>query len=170
MCSFALSTQAVDTIQKQNLPVFMDSHLEGNYPEEEAATVFDLASKCLRNNPKDRPQIKDTIAVLATLQHKLDVPSYAMLGISKLGNLETENPNSLIYDASYRMDLSALHRILEATDYKDDEVTCELSFQQWSQQIKDVWYTRQQGDSAFRNTDFQSAIEKYTQVWQKNTH
>ncbi|KFK29148.1 hypothetical protein AALP_AA7G095200 [Arabis alpina] len=154
---------AVDTIQKQNLLVLMDSHLEGNYPEEEAATVFNLASKCVQNNPKDRPKIRDIIAVLATLQHKLDVPSYTMLGISKLENPETENHNSLIYDACYRMDLSAFHQILEATDYKDDEVTCELSFQQWSEQIKDVWNTRQQGDSAFRNTEWKSAIEKYTQ-------
>ncbi|XP_024008223.1 probable serine/threonine-protein kinase At4g35230 isoform X2 [Eutrema salsugineum] len=156
-------SHAVDTIQKENLLVLIDSHLEGNYPEEEAATVFDLATKCLHNNPKDRPEIKDIISVLATLQHKPDVPSYEMLGISKLENPETESQNSLIYDACHRMDLEALHQILEATDYKDDEVTCELSFQQWAQQIKDVWNTRQQGDSAFRNTDFKSAIEKYTQ-------
>lgn len=161
--SIALS-QAVDTIQKQNLPVLIDSHLEGNFPEEEAATVFDLASKCLRNNPKDRPVFKDIIAILAKLQHKLDAPSYAMLGISKLAKLETEPSSSVIYDACHRMDLTALHQILEAMEYKDDEVTCELSFQQWSHQIKDAWNTRQQGDSAFRNKDFQSAIDKYTQA------
>ncbi|KAF8092774.1 hypothetical protein N665_0401s0021 [Sinapis alba] len=155
-------SHAVDTIQKQNLPVFIDSHLEGNYPDEEAATVFELASKCLENNPKDRPEIKDVISVLATLQHKLDVPSYEMLGILKLENPEKEPESSLLYDACHRMDLTALHQILEAADYNDD-VTCELSFQQWSQQIKDVWNTRQQGDSAFRNKDFQSSIEKYTQ-------
>lgn len=159
--------QAVDTIQKQNLPVFIDSHLEGNYPDEEAATVFELASKCLENNPKDRPEIKDIISVLATLQHKVNIPSYEMLGISKLENPEKEPESSQLYDASHRMDLTALHQILELADYNDD-VTCELSFQQWSQQIKDVWNTRQQGDSAFRNKDFQSSIEKYTQAWQKN--
>ncbi|CAH8362847.1 unnamed protein product [Eruca vesicaria subsp. sativa] len=157
-------SHAVDTIQKQNLPVFIDSHLEGNYPDEEAATVFELASKCLEKDPKDRPEIKDIISVLAKLQHKLDVPSYEMLGISKLENLEKEPESSLLYDACHRMDLTALHQILEATDYNDD-VACELSFQQWSQQIKDVWNTRQQGDSAFRNKDFQSAIDKYTQAW-----
>ncbi|XP_022560860.2 serine/threonine-protein kinase BSK11 isoform X2 [Brassica napus] len=155
-------SHAVDTIQKQNLPVFIDSHLEGNYPDEEAATVFELASKCLENNPKDRPEIKDIISVLATLQHKVNIPSYEMLGISKLENPEKEPESSQLYDASHRMDLTALHQILELADYNDD-VTCELSFQQWSQQIKDVWNTRQQGDSAFRNKDFQSSIEKYTQ-------
>ncbi|XP_010500669.1 PREDICTED: probable serine/threonine-protein kinase At4g35230 [Camelina sativa] len=156
-------SHAVDTIQKQNLLVLMDSHLEGNYPEEDAAAVFDLASKCLHNNPKDRPEIIDIISVLATLQQKRDVPSYAMLGISKHENHETERSNSLIYDACHHMDLAALHQILEAMEYKEDEVTCELSFQQWAQQIKDVWNTRQQGDSAFRNKSFESAIEKYTQ-------
>lgn len=89
-----------------------------------------------------------------------------MLGISKLENQEREPESSLLYDACHLMDLTALHQILEAADY-DDDVTCELSFQQWSQQIKDVWNTRQQGDSAFRNKDFQSSIEKYTQAWQK---
>ncbi|KAL0807094.1 hypothetical protein Bca101_099586 [Brassica carinata] len=113
-------SHAVDTIQKQNLPVFIDSHLEGNYPDEEAATVFELASKCLENNPKDRPEIKDIISVLATLQHKLNVPSYEMLGISKLENPEKEPESSLLYDASHRMDLTALHQILEAADYNDD--------------------------------------------------
>ncbi|CAH2065969.1 unnamed protein product [Thlaspi arvense] len=156
-------SHAVDTIQKQNLPVFIDSHLEGNYPDEDAATVFDLASKCLLNNPKDRPEIKAIVSVLATLQHKLDVPSYTMLGILKLETPDTEPKSSLIYDACHRMDLTALHQILEATEYKDDEATCELSFQQWAHQIKDVWNTRQQGDSAFRNKEFESAIEKYTQ-------
>ncbi|CAA7023097.1 unnamed protein product [Microthlaspi erraticum] len=157
-------SHAVDTIQKQNLPVLIDSHLEGNYPEEEAASVFDLASKCLRNNPKDRPEFKDIISSLAKLQQKLDAPSYAMLGILKLEKLETEPSSSVIYDACHRMDLTALHQILEAMEYKDDEVTCELSFQQWSNQIKDAWNTRQQGDSAFCNKDFQSAIDKYTQA------
>ncbi|KAL0801190.1 hypothetical protein Bca101_056366 [Brassica carinata] len=129
-------SHAVDTIQKQNLPVFIDSHLEGNYPDEEAATVFELASKCLEKNPKDRPEIKDIISVLATLQHRVDVPSYEMLGISKLENPEKEPETSLLYNACHRMDLTALHQILEAADYNDD-VACELSFQQWSQQIKD---------------------------------
>lgn len=157
-------------MQKQNLLGLMDSHLEGNYPEEDAAMVFDLASKCFQNNPKDRPEIRDIISVLATLQHKLDVPSYAMLGISEHENPETERENSLIYDACHHMDLAALHQILEAMDYKEDEVTCELSFQQWSQQIKDVWNTRQQGDSAFRNKHFETAIEKYTQARTKTLY
>ncbi|CAN8253999.1 unnamed protein product [Cochlearia groenlandica] len=152
----------VDTIQKQNLLVFIDSHLERTYPEEEAAMVFDLASKCLHKNPKDRPDIEDIVSTLTTLQHKQDVPSYTMLGVPKLENLETEQSKSLIYEACHRMDLSALHQILESMEYKDDEVTCELSFQQWAQQIKDVWNTRQQGDSAFRDREFESAIEKYT--------
>ncbi|KAG7600147.1 Protein kinase-like domain superfamily [Arabidopsis suecica] len=156
-------SHAVDTIQKQNLTVLMDSHLEGNYPEEDAAMVFDLASKCLHKNPNERPEIRDIISVIATLQQKLDVPSYTMLGISKLEKLEIEHPKSLIYDACRQMDLEALHQILEAMEYKEDEVTCELSFQQWAQQIKDVCNTRQQGDSAFRNKNFESAIEKYTQ-------
>lgn len=145
----------------------MDSHLEGNYPEEDAAMVFDLASKCLHNNPNERPEIRDIISVIATLQQKLDVPSYTMLGISKLEKLEMERPKSLIYDACHQMDLEALLQILEAMEYKEDEVTCELSFQQWAQQIKDVCNTRQQGDSAFRNKNFESAIEKYTQAWPK---
>ncbi|CAD5315190.1 unnamed protein product [Arabidopsis thaliana] len=116
-------SHAVGTIQKQNLNVLMDSHLEGNYPEEDAAMVFDLASKCLHNNPNERPEIGDIISVITTLQQKLDVPSYTMLGISKLEKLEMEHPKSLIYDACHQMDLAALHQILEAMEYKEDEVT-----------------------------------------------
>ncbi|XP_010530338.1 PREDICTED: probable serine/threonine-protein kinase At4g35230 isoform X2 [Tarenaya hassleriana] len=154
---------ALDTIQKQNILVLMDSHLEGNYPPEEAALVFDLACKCLQNEPRDRPDIKDIVSIIAALQHKLDIPSHVMLGIPQFEAPPTQHPHSPIYDACSRMDLTALHQILEATEYAGDEGTCELSFQQWAQQIKDVWDTRQRGDSAFRARDFKSAIEKYTQ-------
>ncbi|XP_021807740.1 probable serine/threonine-protein kinase At4g35230 [Prunus avium] len=62
-------------------------------------------------------------------------------------------------DACSRMDLTAIHQILLMTHYKDDEGTNELSFQEWTQQMKDMLEARKRGDLAFRDKDFRSAMD-----------
>lgn len=65
-------------IRGKNILLLMDSHLEGNFSTEEATVVFDLASRCLQYEPRDRPNTQDLVATLAPLQNKPDVSSHVM--------------------------------------------------------------------------------------------
>lgn len=67
--------QALDMIRGKNILLLMDSHLEGNFSTEEATVVFDLASRCLQYEPRERPNTQDLVATLAPLQNKPDVIS-----------------------------------------------------------------------------------------------
>ncbi|XP_028117615.1 serine/threonine-protein kinase BSK1-like isoform X1 [Camellia sinensis] len=156
---------ALDMIRGKNILLLMDSHLEGNFSTEEATAVFDLASQCLQYEPRERPNIKDLVATLAPLQNKPDVPSYVMLGIPKNEEAPStpQHPLSPMGDACSRMDLTAIHQILVMTHYKDDEGTNELSFQEWTQQMRDMLEARKRGDLAFRDKEFKTAIDCYSQ-------
>ncbi|XP_024990947.1 serine/threonine-protein kinase BSK1-like isoform X1 [Cynara cardunculus var. scolymus] len=160
-------SHALDMIRGKNIILLMDSHLEGNFSTDEATTVVELASKCLQYEPKDRPSIKDLVATLAPLQTKCDVPSYVMLGISKLDEAPAtpQRPLSSLGEACSRKDLTAIHQILVMTHYRDDEGTGtnELSFQEWTQQMRDMLEARKRGDQAFRDKDFKAAIDFYSQ-------
>ncbi|XAR73044.1 Non-specific serine/threonine protein kinase [Bertholletia excelsa] len=155
-------SHALDMIRGKNINLLMDSHLEGKFSTEEATAVVGLASQCLQQEPRERPSTKDLVATLNPLQTKSDVPSYVMLGISK----HAEAPQRLLSpmgEACSRMDLTAIHQILVMTHYRDDEGTNELSFQEWTQQMKDMLDARKRGDFAFRDKDFKSAIDCYSQ-------
>ncbi|KAK3148458.1 hypothetical protein QOZ80_3BG0295330 [Eleusine coracana subsp. coracana] len=166
-------SRALDMIKGNNIQVLMDSHLEGNYSTEEATTLVDLASQCLQYEPRDRPNTKKLVSVLEPLQIKSEVPSYEMLGIPKHEEEEAppapqpqpqpQHPLSPMGEACSRMDLTAIHQILVSTHYRDDEGTNELSFQEWTQQMRDMLDARKRGDFAFRDKDFKAAIECYTQ-------
>lgn len=65
--------QALDMIRGKNILLLMDSHLEGNFSTEEATVVFELASRCLQYEPRERPNTKELTATLAPLQNKPDV-------------------------------------------------------------------------------------------------
>lgn len=67
-------------IRGKNILLLMDSHLEGNFSTEEATVVFDLASRCLQYEPRERPNTKDLVATLAPLQNKPDV-KYSIFAI-----------------------------------------------------------------------------------------
>jgi len=158
-------THALDMIRGKNILLLMDSHLEGNFSTEEATAVFGLASQCLQYEPRERPNTKNLVATLAPLQNKPGVPSYVMLGIPKSEEAPPTPQNTLspMGDACTRMDLTAIHQILVMTHYKDDEGTNELSFQEWTQQMRDMLEARKRGDLAFRDKDFKAAIDWYSQ-------
>ncbi|KAI4995267.1 hypothetical protein ZWY2020_035170 [Hordeum vulgare] len=165
-------SHALDMMRGNNIQVLMDSHLEGNYSTEEATALVDLASQCLQYEPRDRPNTKKLVTVLEPLQTKLEVPSYEMLGIPKLEEevpppppapQPPQHPLSPMAEACSRMDLTAIQQILVSTHYRDDEGSNELSFQEWTQQMRDMLDARKRGDLAFRDKDFKTAIECYTQ-------
>lgn len=43
-------------------------------------------------------------------------------------------------------------------------VCAQLSFQEWTQQMRDMLEARKRGDVAFRDKDFKTAVECYSQV------
>lgn len=63
-------------IRGKNILLLMDSHLEGNFKSDEATVVFELASRCLQYEPRERPNTKDLVATLAPLQSKPEVNPY----------------------------------------------------------------------------------------------
>ncbi|XP_023522463.1 probable serine/threonine-protein kinase At4g35230 [Cucurbita pepo subsp. pepo] len=156
--------QALDMIGGKHISLLMDSHLEGKFSTEEATLVFELASQCLQYEPMDRPSIKELVAALVPLQNKCDIPSYEMLGIPKQERipLVSQQPLSQMGDACARVDLTAIHQLLLLSHYKDDDGSYELSFQEWTQQIRDMLEARKRGDIAFRDKDFEGAIDGYT--------
>ncbi|KAJ6793205.1 Uncharacterized protein M6B38_111555 [Iris pallida] len=156
---------AVDMIRGKSVLVLMDSHLEGKFSSEEATALVGLASRCLQYEPMERPEMKNLVATLEQLQIKSEVPSHVLLGFQKQEQAPAipQQPLSPMGDACSRMDLTAIHQILVSTHYRDDEGTNELSFQEWTQQIKDALETRRRGDFAFRDKDFKQAIDCYSQ-------
>uniref|UniRef100_A0A6N2K2C2 Protein kinase domain-containing protein n=1 Tax=Salix viminalis TaxID=40686 RepID=A0A6N2K2C2_SALVM len=140
---YSFGTVLLDLLSGKHIP---PSH--GNFSMEEATLVVDLASQCLQYEPRERP-----------------VPSYVMLGISKHEEAPAtpQRPLSPMGEACSRMDLTAIHQILVMTHYKDDEGTNELSFQEWTQQMRDMLESRKRGDFAFRDKDFKAAIDCYSQ-------
>ncbi|KAF4354885.1 hypothetical protein F8388_013834 [Cannabis sativa] len=115
----------------------IDSSLEGQYENDDATKLVELASKCLQSEARDRPDTKFLLTSVAPLQKQKE--------------------------ACARMDLTAIHDILLKTGYKDEEgAENELSFQEWTQQVQDMLNTKRFGDIAFRDKDFKSAIEYYS--------
>ncbi|CAN1282514.1 Serine/threonine-protein kinase BSK5 [Linum perenne] len=82
-----------------------------------------------------------------------------LMGISH-GEQPLEETISLspLGEACSRLDLTAMHEILEKVGYKDD-----LSFQMWTDQIQETLNSKKRGDAAFRSKDFPTAIDSYTQ-------
>ncbi|EPS73400.1 hypothetical protein M569_01345 [Genlisea aurea] len=159
-------SHALDMIRGRNIVVLIDSHLEGNFSTEEATVVLDLASQCLQYEPRERPKTKDLVSTLAPLQTKpnasLLVPSHVMLGLLPKRDEARRSPMG---DACSRRDLTAIHQFLVSQHYKDDEGSGsnELSFQEWTQQMKDMVDAKKRGDLAFRDKDLRTAMDCYSQ-------
>ncbi|XXG59963.1 hypothetical protein AAC387_Pa04g1959 [Persea americana] len=158
-------THALDMIRSKNMILLTDSHLEGNFLTEESTVLVNLASRCLQYEPRERPNLKNVVDTLVPLQKKPEVASHVMLGIAKHEQAPPTPQRHLspMGEACSRMDLTAIHQILVMTHYRDDEGTNELSFQEWTQQMRDTLEARKRGDFAFRDKDFKAAIDCYTQ-------
>ncbi|KAK8582589.1 hypothetical protein V6N13_069363 [Hibiscus sabdariffa] len=159
-------SHALDMIQSKGTMILMDSQLEGKFSMDEATVVVGLASQCLQYQPRERPSVKDLVATLAPLQTQPDVPSYVMLGISKYeeGQPTPQRPLSPMGEACSRLDLTAIHQILVMIRYDDDEGTNEEITRFMSTlQMRDVYDARVRGDYAFRDKDFKTAIDCYSQ-------
>ncbi|XP_077238845.1 serine/threonine-protein kinase BSK5-like [Tasmannia lanceolata] len=158
-------SHALDLIRGKNFATLMDSCLEGHFSNDDGTELVRLSSRCLQYEARERPNAKSLVIALTSLQKETEVPSYVLMGIphgtaSSMPSL----PLTPLGEACSRMDLTAIHEILEKVGYKDDEgIANELSFQMWTNQMQDTLNSKKQGDSAFRAKDFGTAIDCYTQ-------
>ncbi|OAY49503.1 serine/threonine-protein kinase BSK2 isoform X2 [Manihot esculenta] len=157
-------SHALDLIRGKNLLLLMDSSLEGQYANEDATELVELASKCLQYEAKDRPDIQFLLTAVTPLQKQKEVASLVLMGLSKTP-VVLPTMLSPLGKACVRMDLTAVHDILLKTGYKDEEgAENELSFQEWTQQVQDMLNTKKFGDIAFRDKDFKNAVDYYSKL------
>ncbi|CAN6919926.1 unnamed protein product [Brassica oleracea var. botrytis] len=155
---------ALDMIRGRNALLLMDSSLEGQFENEDATKLVDLASKCLQNEAKDRPDTKFLLSSVAPLQKQKEVASHVLMGLPK-NTVILPTLLSPLGKACSRMDLEAVHEILLKTGYRDDEgKENELSFQEWTQPVQEMLNIKKLGDVAFRDKDFKNAIECYSEL------
>ncbi|CAI9786064.1 unnamed protein product [Fraxinus pennsylvanica] len=156
-------SHALDLIRGKNVLLLLDSSLEGQYANEDATALVELASKCLQYEARDRPDMKFLLTSVAPLQ-KEEVASLVLMGLTKTP-VVVPPMLSPLGNACSRMDLTAVHDILLKTGYKDEEgAENELSFQEWTQQVQDMLNTKKFGDIGFRDKDFKSAIDNYSKL------
>ncbi|PPD87453.1 hypothetical protein GOBAR_DD15620 [Gossypium barbadense] len=157
-------SHALDLIRGKNFLMLMDSCLEGQFSNDDGTELLRLASRCLQYEPRERPNVKSLVTALTPLQKETEVPSHVLMGIPH-GMASSKQTMVLtpLGEACSRMDLTAIHEILEKIGYKDDEgIANELSFQMWTDQIHETLNSKKCGDTAFRAKDFGTAIECYT--------
>lgn len=65
--------QALDLIRGKSILCLMDSSLEGQYENDDATKLVELASKCLQSESRDRPDTKFLLAAVAPLQKQKEV-------------------------------------------------------------------------------------------------
>lgn len=154
-------SHALDLIRDRNLQMLTDSCLEGQFSSDDGTELVRLASRCLQYEPRERPNPKSLVASLIPLQKETEVPSHVLMGIPHGGEAMSLSP---LGEACQRMDLTAIHEILEKLGYKDDEgAATELSFQMWTNQMQETLNSKKKGDFAFRHKELKAAIECYTQ-------
>ncbi|KAJ9706504.1 hypothetical protein PVL29_001811 [Vitis rotundifolia] len=154
-------SHALDLIRDRNIQMLTDSCLEGQFSNDDGTELVRLATRCLQYEPRERPNPKSLVAALIPVQKETEIPSHVLMGMPQSG---ATLPLSPLGEACLRMDLTAIHEILEKLGYKDDEgATTELSFQMWTNQMQETLNSKKKGDVAFRHKDFRAAIECYTQ-------
>ncbi|GER55853.1 kinase family protein [Striga asiatica] len=157
-------SHALDLIRGKNFLMLMDSCLEGHFSNDDGAELVRLATRCLQFEARERPNAKSLLTSLISLQKESEVPSYVLLGVPQANASNQPLMLTPLGEACLRMDLTAIHEILDKAGYKDDEgIANELSFQMWTNQMQETLSSKKQGDAAFRAKDFSSAIDCYSQ-------
>eukprot|EP00257_Ricinus_communis_P013577 XP_015571046.1 serine/threonine-protein kinase BSK7 [Ricinus communis] len=171
---YSFGTLLLDLLSGKHIPpshvsicLILDRHsltqtiLNGPFTNDDGTELVRLASRCLQYEPRERPNPKSLVAALIPLQKDTEVPSHELMGIQ---DGAAALPLSPFGEASLRMDLTAIHEILEKLGYKDDEgAATELSFQMWTDQMQETLNSKKKGDVAFRHKDFRASIECYSQ-------
>ncbi|CAN0879833.1 Serine/threonine-protein kinase BSK6 [Linum grandiflorum] len=154
-------SHALDLIRGKNFLMLMDSALEGHFSKDDGTELVRLATRCLQLEARERPNAKNLVTSLVSLQKETEVPSHVLMGIPSANEPLSLTPFG---EACLRMDLTAVHELLEKVGYKDDEgIANDLSFQMWTNQMQETLNSKKHGDTAFRAKDFPTAIDCYSQ-------
>ncbi|XP_068650246.1 serine/threonine-protein kinase BSK2-like isoform X2 [Aristolochia californica] len=113
-------SHALDIIRGKNVLMLMDSSLEGQYANEDATKLVELASTCLQSEARDRPNTKFLLTAVAPLQKQKEVVSHVLMGIPIM-TVVVPTMLSSLGKACARMDLTAVHDVLLKIGYKDEE-------------------------------------------------
>ncbi|KAI6675168.1 hypothetical protein NL676_003074 [Syzygium grande] len=155
---------ALAQIRSKNFLMLMDSALEGQFSSADAIELFRLASRCLQDEARERPNAKSLVTILRSLQKEAEVPSHVLLGVKEEVSVTEALVRTPLGQACSRMDLTAIHEILETNGYEDDEgIGTELSFQMWTNQLREILNSKTRGDAFFKAKEFAAAIDCYTQ-------
>ncbi|XP_051131192.1 serine/threonine-protein kinase BSK6-like isoform X2 [Andrographis paniculata] len=154
-------SHALDLIRGENFLILMDSCLESHFSNDAGTELVKLATRCLQYEGRERPNFKSLVTSLRSLQKETEVSSHVLLGVAK-ANTNSSQPLLLtpMGEACLRMDLTAIHEILDKAGYKDDE---GIANEMWTNQMQETLNLKKQGDGAFREKDFTTAIDCYTQ-------
>ncbi|MBA0740404.1 hypothetical protein Gogos_013606, partial [Gossypium gossypioides] len=112
--------QALDLIRDRNIQMLTDSCLEGQFSNDDGTELVRLASRCLQYEPRERPNPKSLVSAIIPLQRDAEVPSHVLMGIRAGADAVLLSP---LGESCVRMDLTAIHEVLENLGYKDDEGT-----------------------------------------------
>ncbi|CAH8283180.1 unnamed protein product [Eruca vesicaria subsp. sativa] len=154
---------AFDIIMETNAMLLMDSSLEGRFENEDATKLVNLASKCLQNNPEDRPDTESLVsaaAAAAALQNKEEISSHFLMGLPK-NSVILPTMFSPLREACSRMDHPAVYEILLKTGYSDERAESDLLV---TPEVQELVLTKKLGDDAFRDKDFTKAIKFYSKL------
>ncbi|KAJ0232914.1 Serine-threonine/tyrosine-protein kinase [Hirschfeldia incana] len=151
---------AFDIIMEKNATLLMDSSLEGRFEKEDATKIVNLASKCLHNNPENRPDTGSLVSAAAPLQKLEEVSSHFLMRLPKSTVIQ---PNTLspLRKACSRMDHPAVYEILLKTGYSDERAESDLLV---TRKVQELVQTKNLGDNAFRDQDFINAIKSYSKL------
>ncbi|CAM6033584.1 unnamed protein product [Sphagnum compactum] len=160
--SFAITCSEVLTgkppfsndVQRSSISKLVREGVRPKLPVDINTKLSRLIQACWETDPQERPTFG---SICAKLQ-EIKVPSYTMIGTPR-GDPVPAPTFSPLGKAFSQNDLTAVHEILVKRGYKDDE----LSFQVWSKKIQDMHNSRRQGDRAFREKDYEQAIDCYSQ-------
>ncbi|KAL9299696.1 putative inactive receptor-like kinase BSK12 RLK-Pelle-RLCK-XII-1 family [Arabidopsis thaliana] len=157
-------SHAPEMIHRKNVFKLMDPYLKGKFSIDEATVVYKLASKCLKYEDQESPNTKEIVATLETLQTRTEAPSHEVVEMTNQEKDASSSSNlSPLGEACLRMDLASIHSILVLAGYDDDKDIIELSFEEWIQEVKELQDVRRNGDRAFVEQDFKTAIACYSQ-------
>ncbi|KAH7286917.1 hypothetical protein KP509_32G027900 [Ceratopteris richardii] len=154
-------SHALDLIRSKHMLLLMDSYLEGQYSSDDGIELVRLASRCLQFEPRERPNVRNLVTSLTALQKQSEVPSHVLMNIKKPEVVPHQfHSTSAMWEACAKNDLSAIHELMLKTGYKDDDGTDN---EVWTKQMQEMLSAKKRGDSAFRDKDFKTAIDSYTQ-------
>ncbi|GJP49864.1 hypothetical protein CLOM_g9018 [Closterium sp. NIES-68] len=160
-------TQFLEMVEeKQDLSLLLDSNLLSHPPSVEfALELVPLIAECLKRDPGERPPMDSIAEFLGILDDRSRGigNSLAVAGGGEEGAGTGASPAvaapSPLARAAMAGDWGMLHGRLVTVSFTPPQ---EPSFEVWNAEVQDLVSSRQRGDKAFKNQQWEEAIALYT--------